>query len=206
MRRQRLPASRAACGRTAPAARRCSRGTASGSALRDDDPVLERVARARGRLRAVGRARAKRAVGPRAPGRRRTAAASARAARVTPWHGAQEARVREDQLGRQPALAQRALRAVQIGAAAASSRRARCARPASASGCHSSARDQHRDRRQAPRPLHAARIAVDVVADAVLVQQVRAPCPSAGRSSRGPSAPTAARGTAASAGARRRRP
>ena len=49
--------------------------------------------------------------------------------------------------------------------------RARAARAPASSSRHSLGGDQQRDRVELPRPVHAARVAVDVVGDAVLAQQ-----------------------------------
>ena len=141
-----------------------------GQHARDDDAILERVAGARGRLGAVAEhPRSAPSAAAHQVGGVQVQAAVA-AARLDAVARAQEARVAEHQLGRQQPSSSSALRAVQIGQQRVEQPRAlgqaRLDAPATRS-----ADDQQRDRR-APGPLHALRVAVDVVGDAVLVDQL----------------------------------
>ena len=167
------------------ALRRGSRGTARAAMRESDDAVLERVAGARRRLRAVAEHP------PAAVGRAREVggverAGSAARARATPWHGRRKPGMREHELGRQQALAQQPLRAVEIGEDRVRAARARCASAARRSRATRRPRCSERDRVELPRPVHAARVAVDVVGDAVLADQPPRRAPSAARSSARP--------------------
>ena len=85
-----------------------------GQHARHHDAVLERVAGAGGRLRAIGRAPGRSPDG-RAHQIRGVEMQEAPVRRRQPVTGAQEARMRQHQLGRQPAFGQRALRPVEVG-------------------------------------------------------------------------------------------
>ncbi len=133
--------------------------------MRDsDDPVLERVAGAGRRLgavgqhphRAVGRAGEVRGVQVEVP------AAGHGQAVTRP----QEARVGEDEGRRQQPVAQQALPAVEVGEDQVEE--ARALRQAGLEFSPRSGADQQRHEVELPRPVHAARVAVDVVGDAVL--------------------------------------
>ena len=131
---------------------------------RDDEPVLERIARPRRRLRAV-------ADDPPAPvGRAREVGGVlqevAPADRVQPFGRREEAAVAEDHGGRDRAALHQRLRAVKIAEDAVEQLGAlldprRDAVPFLG-------RQHERDRVDFPRPVHALRIGVDVVGDAVL--------------------------------------
>ena len=138
-----------------------------GQRARDHQPVLECVSGARGCLGPVGEhpplsVRRAREVG----GVELEPAASLEPRPVT---RPQVARVREDQPRRQQPLAQQPLRPIEIG-----EDRVEQPRPLGERRAHrlplGFGRDQ-RDGIQLPGPIHSARVAVDVVGDAVLVDQ-----------------------------------
>ena len=121
---------------------------------RDDDAVLERVARPRGRLRPIGQ-HVKLAGGEpyqiggvekQIPVRRHRQAVT----------GTQEPRVSEHQLGRQPAFGQRALRSVEVGQDAVQQQRP-LGQPRRQDAANSSGAQQHRNGIEGPGALHALR-------------------------------------------------
>ena len=139
-----------------------------GQQARHDDAVLERVARARRRLRAIGqhtpRARAlphevRRVYVKEAPARGLHAAARP-----------QEARVREHELGRQVALVEQPLRPVDVGEDRVEE--ARPLREPRRQLCEVVRSDDDRHGAERPRTLHALGVAVGVEAHAVVVNEV----------------------------------
>ena len=134
---------------------------------REDDAVLERVAHARGRLRPIG----EHGEPPVAP-----AHDVGRVERQEPTQRRddadarpQKARVTEQQLRRQEPLGEEALGSVEIGEQAVEEPGA--LRQAGRQRVPGVGPEDHRDGREVPWPRGALAVAVDVVADAVLVKE-----------------------------------
>ena len=86
-----------------------------------------------------------------------------------PWHGRKKSGCAENQRRRKPARADEFLRAVAVGENFVQQRRA--LDQAGFKRAPFVRRDDERNRVQLPRPFHAARIAIDVVGDALFVDE-----------------------------------